>query len=190
LFAALVAIFTVIVLICTLVDVRKATVEANRAWIATRNAFFDPQLPPPTNPGDPFYVAVTYDNPGKEPALNASRYQEPFWTSYAPFVEQLRVEKNNTCSKLTSETNPVICVVWPGGDIGQYTSRGSNPPIRADREFLNQHKILGYHGCFRYETFGEPHFTAYCYILDPRPSHSVADWLWGLCPGAHQNFAN
>jgi hypothetical protein len=192
-FAAVGALLTVFVLIGTLLDARRATVEANRAWIAVRTAFFD-QLPAPTNPGDRFLVAITFDNPGKGAALNSSRFQEHFWITPPAvqpfFIEQLKVSPNNTCSKLANETEPVIGVVWPGAAVGGYTSRGSAPPILADAEFLNQHKLLGYHGCFRYETFGKPHFTAYCFFLDPHTGHAVSDWLWGSCPGKQQNFAD
>jgi hypothetical protein len=191
LFAACLAIATVIVLIVTLFDARTATVEANRAWVAARNAVFD-QLPPPKNPGDTFLVAVTFDNPGKGVALNTRRYQEPFWIKIPSpqfVIEQLKVGPNDTCSKLPNDAEPVIGVVWPSSVIGGYTSRGSTP-IQADAEFLNRNKVLGYHGCFTYETFGEPHFSAYCFFLAPVAGHSVADWPWGQCPGKDQNFAD
>jgi hypothetical protein len=82
--AAVVALGGLVILFFTLRDNRKTMIEDHRAWIAVRTPFFD-TAPHPKNPGDPFQIAVFYENIGKEPALTVSKHQEPFWiTDFEP----------------------------------------------------------------------------------------------------------
>jgi hypothetical protein len=187
--AAVVALGGLVVLFFTLSDNRKTMIEDHRAWIAVRTLVFD-DTPPPKNPGDLFQIAVPYENIGKEPALTVSRYQEPFWTTdfaLRSSINKLSLPPNNTCSQVNSELN--IGTSWPGTSSG-YISHGSASQITADADFLGMTSLLGYHGCFIYETFQEAHRTGYCFLLIPVIGRPVAEWVWQICPGAGQNFAD
>ena len=70
LIAALIPIGTVDVLIGTLIDARKATVEANRAWVAPRSAYLRRAFVLNDHPA----FRVTYGNIGREPALNTTTW--------------------------------------------------------------------------------------------------------------------
>src|SRR6202040_884214 len=72
--AAIVAVTTVIVLICTLVDARKATVEANRAWIAPRTVFLRREL----RLNDHLAFRIAYHNLGKQPARNTNFFYSAY----------------------------------------------------------------------------------------------------------------
>jgi hypothetical protein len=71
LIAAVIAVSTMIVLIFTLVDARKATVEANRAWIAPHTALLGREF----RLNDHLAFRIAYDNVGRQPARN-----ENFWS--------------------------------------------------------------------------------------------------------------
>jgi len=187
--AAVVALGGLVILFFTLRDNRKTMIEDHRAWIAVRSPFFD-IAPPPKNPGDLFQIAVSYQNIGKEPALTVSKHQEPFWIAdFEPLssIDKLKFPINTECDEVNSKIN--IGTAWPGTS-GGYASRGSASQISADTAFLGMKKLLGYHGCFIYETFQELHHTGYCFLLIPVVGHPVAEWVWEMCPGADQNFAN
>lgn len=178
-----------VILFFTLRDNRNTMIEDHRAWIAARTPFFD-IAPPPKNPGDLFQIAMAYQNIGKEPALSVSKYQEPFWIAgFEPLsnIEKVKFPLNNTCDQVNCKIN--IGTAWPG-TTGAYVSRGPASQITADADFLGMKKLLGYHGCYIYETFQEPHRTAYCSLLIPVVAHPVAEWVWEMCPGVDQNFAD
>ena len=186
--AAVVALGGLVILFFTLRDNRKTMIEDRRAWIAVHTAIFH-IAPPPKNPGDLFQIAVSYENIGKEPALNVSKAQGPFLiTDFVPGSNsfELNLPPNDTCSEVNTKIN--MGPVWPGTKLD--VSRGPAFQIIADAAFLNMKTILGYHGCFMYETFQEAHRTAYCFLLVPVVAHPAADWLWHMCPGAYQNFAD
>jgi len=185
--SAALALGGLVVLFFTLRDNRRTMIEDHRAWIAARYPFFD-IAPPPKNSGDLFQIAVVYENIGKEPALAVSKYQEPFWiTEFEPLssIGNLTFPENQTCAKV--DTN--IGTAWPG-ESGRYVSRGPAYQIIADDKFLDMKKLLGYQGCFIYKTFEEAHKTGYCFLLIPVVAHPVADWVWEMCPGVAQNFAD
>jgi hypothetical protein len=63
--AAAFALLAAIGVICSVLEARKATIEANRAWIAPLSAEFSdaPRI------GENWFVVVHYRNVGREPAL-------------------------------------------------------------------------------------------------------------------------
>jgi hypothetical protein len=186
--SAILALGGLVVLFFTLRDNRRAMIDDHRAWIAGRTPIFH-IAPPPKNPGDLFQIAVSYENIGKEPALNVSKAQGPFWiTDFALLsnIYELNFPPNDTCFQVNTKIN--MGPTWPGAKPD--VSRGPAFQIIADDAFLNMKKLLGYHGCFIYETFQESHRTGYCFLLIPVVAHPVAEWLWEKCPGADQNFAD
>jgi hypothetical protein len=105
------------------------------------------------------------------------------------------ITPNDSCDKVTGENGSGV--IWPviqgtsANGIGPYTKDA----IIADDAFLGGKRILAIHGCFTYETFGKPHKSGYCFLLRPGFTDAgilgpMANWTWGYCPGADQNFAD
>lgn len=165
-------------------------VYANRAWLIARNAAW--QLMP-NKAGDPMHVMILYENIGHGPALNELHYQEPFWIDFlggstdVKNVDDLNFPPNDTCSKVTKGGS--IGVLWPN-EGKPLASFGPEKTTDAPADFVGVKKLLGYHGCFVYETFKQTHRTAFCFILSPVIGKPIAEWVWGWCPGQDQNFAD
>jgi hypothetical protein len=175
--------------IWSVLEAKTATIEANRAWLAVVTAQF---IEAPTKAGDPILINVPYDNTGRSPALSILKFQKSFWVpgisdlTTSHNVNELIIPDNDTCSRVIAEN--AVGVVWPNG---HYTAWGPSDDLPiADADFFSFRKLLSYHGCFQYRTFGATHNTAFCFVLTPVVGKPPSGWVWVSCPGAKQNFAD
>jgi hypothetical protein len=175
--AAIIAIGTVIVLICTLIDARKATVEADRAWLAPRSAYLQRPLVLNDHPS----FRVTYDNVGKQPALNIALWwrvsifdADALMRSLSdPTLAETAFGENPACSGHTSHKGAEIA--WPTSLTEKYSTsyiETPNDPI-ITQGVLDGREAIVVHGCFFYETFQEIHRSAFCFWLRQMPPSNM-----------------
>jgi hypothetical protein len=155
--AAIIAIGTVIVLIYTLIDARKATVEANRAWVAPRTAFLRRALVLNDHPA----FRIVYDNVGKEPALNLSMLSQVIIVDAAALIRSLgepsysdvAMQENSTCAHDTIHQGAEI--IWPSSRPEVYSNssmENSADPI-ITQEVLDGQQAIVIKGCFYMKHF-------------------------------------
>ncbi len=198
----LLAISTIVLTLvtyCSLRDNQAATVLANRAWLKT----YSPALvgKAPETAGDVIAVVMLYANIGKSVAINMTEFREPFWIDvkgHGLFIKpnDLHFPINDTCSRVTSDNG--AGAIWPflgGSETPNFLFPTQGTALRADQDFLDAQKMLGFHGCMEYESFQERHHSAYCFFLAPGIdangiTNKVAAWTWILCQGERQNFAD
>ncbi len=190
--AALIALGGLYFVAMSLKEARVATIEANRAWIAVKTAGF---IGKPEKVGDQFALAVPYSNIGREPALAARKFQESFWIdglnspTEVMSAGALNIPINGTCSKVDFATG--IGAIWPlAGDEKPSTARDGEAIRTVTDDLVRKRRLLGYHGCFIYETFGSTHRTGFCFFLAPAVDAPISQWVWSVCPGPNQNFAD
>jgi hypothetical protein len=175
--AAIIAIVTVGVLIFTLIDTRKDTVEANRAWLAPRSAYLQRPLVLNDHPG----FRVTYDNVGKQPALNIALWwrvsifdADALIHSLAdPTLAETAFGENPACSGHTSHKGAEIA--WPSSLPEKYSSsylESPNDPI-ITQGVLDGRESVVVQGCFFYETFQEVHRSAFCFWFRQVPPSNM-----------------
>ena len=171
--AAIIAIGTVMVLIYTLIDARKATVEANRAWVAPRTAFLRRALVLNDHPA----FRIVYDNVGKEPALNLSMLSQVIIVDAAALIRSLgqpnysdvAMQENSTCAHDTIHQGAEI--IWPSSRPEGYSNssmENSDDPV-ITQEVLDGRQAIVIKGCFLYETFHEIHRSAFCFFFRQVP---------------------
>jgi hypothetical protein len=186
--AAIIAIGTVIVLIYTLIDARKATVEANRAWVAPRNAY----LTRPFVLNDHPAFRVTYGNIGRQPALNTETWWRVSIVDAGPLLRSLKEPNlaesafppNIACSGQSTRRGAEV--IWPTTQPEAYANAYvENPgdPIITEEVIDGRHAVV-IQGCFLYETFHEVHHSAYCFwFRQVPPSHMLTTTTGAvICP--------
>jgi hypothetical protein len=188
LIAAIIAIGTVGVLISTLIDARKATVEANRAWVAPRSAYLRRTFVLNDHP----VFKVSYDNIGRQPALNT----ETWWrvsivdagllvrSLKEPSVAESAFGQNTTCAGHTSRKGAEA--IWPSPKPETYSNayvENPDDPIITE-EVMDGRQAVVVQGCFLYETFHEVHHSAYCFWFRQVPPLYMLTITTGavICP--------
>jgi hypothetical protein len=167
LITAMIAIGTVGVLISTLIDARKATVEANRAWVAPRSAYLRRAFVLNDHP----VFRVTYDNVGRQPALNSEMWWRVNIVDADLLVRSLKdaslaetaFGRNIACDQHSAHKGSEV--IWPSRKPESYSNAYvGNPtdPIITD-EVLDGRAAVVVHGCIFYETFHEVHRSAFCF---------------------------
>ena len=46
--------------------------------------------------------------------------------------------------------------------------------------------MINVHGCFTYETFGERHFSRFCFKISPVKDKPYGEWPWVFCPSGNE----
>jgi hypothetical protein len=186
--AAIIAITTVVVLLLTLRDAREATIEANRAWVAPRSAYLRRVFALNDHP----VFRVTYDNIGKQPALNT----ETWWrvnivdadllvrSLKEPNLAESAFGRNPACDGRTSRKGGEI--IWPSQKPETYSNsyvENPNDPI-ITQEVMDRRAAVVVQGCFLYETFNEVHKSAYCFWFRQVPPSYMLTTTSGavICP--------
>ena len=164
-----------------------AMFNASRAWLAPREIVF--YRPPIQN--ETLQLTLNYYNVGKLPALNVST---PPLSSFrrdasvifghgvipsSPAVVDA-IGRNVTC-------NGLKVIAGAGGDaVFPYPDRPSRIIIDsvgiADEKLWVGNTTLIIKGCLGYLTFGQPHFSQFCYILRPEPPAPMGEWKFVTCP--------
>jgi hypothetical protein len=186
--AAIIAITTVVVLVFTLRDAREATVEANRAWVAPRSAYLRRAFVLNDHP----VFRVTYDNIGKQPALNT----ETWWrvsivdanllvrSLTEPNLAESAFGRNPACDGRTTRKGAEI--IWPSQKpetySNSYVEKPDDPIIT--QEVMDGRGAVVVQGCFLYETLHEIHKSAYCFWFRQVPPPYMLTTATGaiICP--------
>jgi hypothetical protein len=168
--AAIIAIATIAVLIFTLADARKATVEANRAWVAPRSAYLRRVLALKDHPA----FRVTYDNVGREPALSTDMWWRINTVDADVLIRSLTqpdlrerafdiAGKKPACAEHTISKRAEV--IWPSQTSetyeNSYIEQPTDPLIT--QEVIDGRAAIVVQGYFFYETFHEVHHSAFCF---------------------------
>jgi hypothetical protein len=175
--AAVVGLATVIVLIFTSIDARRATVEANRAWLAPRTAF----LRRPFTLNDHLAFRIEYDNVGRQPAQDSNMFSRGRPVDANSLVRALSDPKltesvfgqNPTCSGHTSRKGAEI--IWPSSVGGRYSTKDTddaNYPMITQR-IIDGSDAVVVEGCFLYETFNDVHKSMFCFWFRQMPPDNI-----------------
>lgn len=176
----------------SIVDAENATAFANRAWLLVDG---------PTaligNSGtvETIEEQINITNIGKEPAADVRNYLRPFWL--IP-VTHPRLEGGTDIDmrEQVYKTNDTCDYVDSGGDMGTLWPRvapyvaNEAGPKRVDPGFDGGTVFYGFQACVRYTTFSEPHYTRVCYVFTPKVITQKNTWIWSLCQGKGQQWAN
>jgi hypothetical protein len=164
--AAVVGIFGLILVVCGLRESRRATVEANRAWLApvwNQLSFEQPNL----------IFNIKLVNFGREPAVDVGQStatHEFVDVSNNEALEKIRWPDVDSC--IGVRTKPHGMVVYPlQTDSPDNPTFQFNIPITADPKlaadligFKNGTRGILLVGCFAYLTFGEPRHSQFCFL--------------------------
>lgn len=158
--AMVATVVSIIAAVATYYVGSKSIIASNRAWIEPGR----PAILSGLKTGEPLTFVIPYANIGKEPALNVviqapPRTVEPpkdgNWYSRFP-------GRNETCSR----PNESGLVVYPSTNPKEATTY-PNQHFPDQSAVLDGTKALVIEGCISYETFGEPHYSAFCYYVQP-----------------------
>jgi hypothetical protein len=187
LLAALIAIGTVGVLISTLKDARQATVWANQAWIAPRTAYLQRLLTLSDLPS----FKVSYDNIGKQPALDTQMWARVelagadllIGSFSKPELAESVIGQNPTCDRALQRGQ----VIWPSSSkVEAYSDLSIDDPTQQPpitQAVLDGKDALVIQGCFIYKTFDEVHKSSFCYWFRQVPPAIIATTTSAfICP--------
>ena len=165
-------------------DNQTALERSQRAWISPFAALHDG----PLQAGKAFPIRITYQNTGKEPAIDVS---DNYYGGFADMIEtnkgwdSLAVPPNHSCDGVKPRKGQ--WVVYPSA-INQRQFVAA--PDKVDQSLINGTKALYIHGCFVYRTFGKTHRSSYCFYLEPVPDYPSEKWQFKNCPGEGQAYAD
>jgi hypothetical protein len=191
LIAAIIAIGSVFVLIWSLLDARKATVEANRAWVAPRSVYLRRTLVLNDHPG----FRVAYDNIGREPALHTNLWWRVIIVDADVLMRSLTQSELREKAFDIAGENPACAghtiskgaeIIWPSQQPETYSAsyiEQANDPI-ITQDVIDGRAAVVVEGCFFYETFHEVHHSAFCFWLrQVPPSNMLTTTTAGvICP--------
>jgi hypothetical protein len=156
---------------------RTATVASNRAWIEPS----EPTIVSGLNPGERLIYRFKYANIGKEPALNAVVQALPRTVDPLPpnALWYLRFPgRNEMCAEAKPNENGLV--IYPSTTKKEIEYTHSTPPPDANL-VLKGEKVLVIEGCIGYETFGKPHYSAFCFFVPPIGGKPPAEWSAQVC---------
>jgi hypothetical protein len=159
------------------VGARTATVASNRAWIEPS----EPAILSGLNAGEQLIYRFRYANIGKEPALNVVIQAFPRTVDPLPpgALWYLRFPgRNQMCAETKPNENGLV--VYPSTTKKEIYYTHSTPPPDADL-VLKGEKVLVIEGCIGYETFGEPHYSAFCFFVPQVTGRPPPEWSAQLC---------
>ncbi len=151
---------------------RDAAIAANRAWVGPSGATMDGV---PAKGAD-IKIHIAYQNTGREPARGFGPKLDPFIATGAEMANGttgFRITHNlDTCrlSKPVAGTQ----VVYPTTGLSSSSQNVTIDKGGIDDQLLSGASIIIVVGCFSYETFGESHYSAFCFYyrkdFTPLPS--------------------
>lgn len=174
---AALSLLTMGILYFTLIDSRKATEEADRAWLAPISEVMDA----PPKIGEGWSATVHFRNIGKEPALNFNYAFEIRTASGTPEkVEsgELRLPSNDTCGQVMPSQDGTVMYVEH--EYSQFRLIKMDKQIQT--EVLSKKATLLSVGCLAYRTFEKSRTAGFCFYLRPPDPPQHDDWHWCLCP--------
>lgn len=146
-------------------DAESALTLAQRAWVGPSNA----ALTAAPQPGKPADLAITYQNSGREPALNLIYDVDAFAMENTAITDELaRIDSYRQVCR-TANQPPGGSVVYPAtGSFSSYNLSSTIAASNFDAQFLNGHEVLVIQGCFWYRTFKMQKHSYFCYYYDPK----------------------
>jgi hypothetical protein len=140
---------------------RDNMIAANRAWVGPSNASFaaEPSV------GKAVDVTISYQNTGREPALNFINFSRPL--AGTPEDEKTTIVELITnyleACKSYQEWNGGS-VVYPSTGFSSYNLSLKIPDDLTDDAVIKGDKLIYLQGCFLYRSFGLPRHSYFCYF--------------------------
>jgi len=154
---------------------------AERAWVGPTNASFgaEPAI------GKPIEITVTYQNSGRQPALN-----------FVPLMEVFAVTDQEDKAGITDQRtrtgiqNCINTKEWAGGSVAFPSTGFSNFTFftKTKDDFVDDNIVKGtkavvVQGCFLYRTFGAPHHSYFCFFYKGGGVTKIQNL--NICAGGH-----
>lgn len=171
-------------------DSQHSISEANRAWIAPRTVYLATPLVINEHP----HFRVSFDNPGKQPALNTDLRTQILVADNSAVDAALKDIKlwpksfggNGACD--SPSTNSGTEIYWPSPQPEAYTlyfgGERSDPVVTA--EILDGSQAIIVNGCVFYETFGEMRRSKFCFLVrQPSSADTGPKAQIGICPAGN-----
>lgn len=174
---AILSLLTMGILLFTLMDSRKATEEADRAWLAP----IDEDMDVSPKVGEEWSTTVHFRNVGKEPALNFKYALDIRAAPGSPErVEsgEIPLPANFTCGRVTPSQDGTV--VYTEHEYSQF--RLILMGKQDQNAVLSKKATLVSVGCLGYRTFEKSRTAAFCFYLRPPDPPQHSDWHWCLCP--------
>lgn len=140
----------------------ESMILAQRAWVGPTNGAFsaEPSI------GKPIEIAISYQNSGRQPALNFVYLGDPFSATTAE-------DANGTVGHMLTLYMEGCrnAKEWQGGSVA-YPSTGFssyNLNTKTKDDFVDEaitkgDKIVFFRGCFLYQSFDAPRHSYFCYF--------------------------
>jgi hypothetical protein len=168
----------------TIHDNQTALERIQRTWISPYAARHDG----PIQARKDFPIKVTYQNPGKEPAIDVSDNYDGGTASMIgrnQGWDSLVIPPNHSCDGVKSREGQ--WVVYPSAINERHFAAAAD---MVDQSLVDGTRVLCIHGCFVYTTFGKTHRSSYCFYLEPIPDQPSEKWPLKNCPGEGQANAD
>ena len=164
---------------------KETLIASNRAWLAPILA----ELDGPLEKNQPIKVIVSFQNSGKDPAMNVKNVAEGGVTlsltpQMAAYSQQFGPAPPvaEPCKGLTPQVGSPS--VYPS------TVQGIKALIAqsmiADDAIISGERTFFVHGCAAYESYGETRFSEYCFWLGPRIDPKTGRRIFQSCSGGHR----
>lgn len=147
-------------------------IAAQRAWVGPTDARLDGDI----KVGQDAKFVVTYQNTGREPALNLDVHSDPFIVTIvndlAGHSKARALQDTQDCLFRASEPGTMVGFPTAGTQVYQLTVAFDGKLM--DDDVLNGDKYLFIHICFTYSTFRQTHHSAACYFYKAKtttPQH-------------------
>lgn len=164
--SALATILLVVVGVWGVEETKHALETSERAWIGIGG------VQGTQNPvkGDPFHYQINYIDSGKEPATHVAFAQtaSPIDVPMNDDFSLITLPPNTTCDSL-APANGSVAVPNVATGRGMDTGRGDRPLFISD-EMMHGNKYIVIQGCIAYTTVGKPHHSAWCAIVEIKPT--------------------
>lgn len=146
---------------------KENTIAAERAWVGPNGATIDTAPVAGNTPvaGNPVNFVITYQNSGREPAINFTSTADPFIVTTEDnqdgvITGRLVKDVNDCLAK-----KPIIGtqVVYPSTGFASNQLTVTFDKSKIDDKVISGEKTLVVSGCFVYETFGSSHHSTFCF---------------------------
>jgi hypothetical protein len=153
---------------------RESYISGRRAWISIVGP---QQLSRPVE-HQPIEARLNFQNTGGSPATEMAMAQimhvvpkqgDGFLIPPNPECDSLHAPKQGGRTVFPNTEQPHVTTIPEGNDFVY-------PP-----EVIDRSKLLVWHGCFVYRTFGAEHRTNFCFWLRADSDEPTAQWHWDPC---------
>jgi hypothetical protein len=170
-----------------LTEAKRSTIEANRAWIAPRTVYLTSDL----TLNDHIHLQVSFDDPGKGPAVNAELITQVLVVKGDALEAALKdpalwegyFGRNTTCDN----PHPILGseIFWPTPTPESYLlpfGDASGDPI-VTPDLLNGQSAIVTNGCIFYDSFSEQRHSKFCFVFrDSRRQKLIPKAKASICP--------